>query len=92
MLTKKSSAATGSARRLLGSAARTLGQTMDRRAFLKRSGLGVGAGALATQLPYNLIGAAEAAAPGVSRSEGKADKARVEPHRPTSVHAPKPQG
>ena len=26
------------------------------------------------------------------RSEGKADKARIEPHRPTSVHAPKPQG
>lgn len=26
------------------------------------------------------------------RSEGKADKARVDPHRPTSVHAPKPQG
>lgn len=77
MLTKKSSAATGSARRLRGSAARALGQTMDRRAFLKRSGLGVGAGAIATQLPYNLIGAAEAAAPGVSRGEGKADVRRT---------------
>lgn len=77
MLTKKSSAATGSARRLRGSAARALGQTMDRRAFLKRSGLGVGAGAIATQLPYNLIGAAEAAAPGVSRGEGKAEVRRT---------------
>ncbi|WP_341647741.1 formate dehydrogenase subunit alpha [Thauera humireducens] len=77
MLTKKSSAATGSARRLRGSAARALGQTMDRRAFLKRSGLGVGAGAIATQLPYNFIGAAEAAAPGVSRGEGKAEVRRT---------------
>ena len=34
---------------------------MDRRAFLKRSGLVAGAGAMATQLPYNLIGSADAA-------------------------------
>ena len=47
MLTKKSATAATGARRLRGAAARQLGQTMDRRAFLKRSGLGVGAGALA---------------------------------------------
>ena len=52
MLTKKSAAASGAGRRLRSSAARTVGQTMDRRAFLKHSGLGLGAGALATQLPY----------------------------------------
>ncbi|MFU2486626.1 formate dehydrogenase subunit alpha [Thauera sp. WH-1] len=77
MLTKKSSAAAGGVRRLRGAAARALGQTMDRRAFLKRSGLGVGAGAIATQLPYNLIGAADAAAPGVSRGEGAAEVRRT---------------
>ena len=61
MLTKKAAVAAGAGRRLRNAAARVVGQTMDRRAFLKRSGLGVGAGAIATQLPYNLIGSAEAA-------------------------------
>ncbi|QDF98865.1 formate dehydrogenase [Azoarcus sp. DD4] len=71
MLTKKSSTvAAGSSRRLRSSAARSLGQTMDRRAFLKRSGLGVGAGAIAAQLPYNLIGSADAAAPADNRLAG----------------------
>ena len=36
--------------------------TMDRRAFLKRSGLAAGAGAFASQLPYQFIGKADAAA------------------------------
>ena len=35
--------------------------TMDRRTFLKRSGLAAGAGAFASQLPYDAIGKAEAA-------------------------------
>jgi formate dehydrogenase major subunit len=34
---------------------------MDRRTFLKRSGLAAGAGAFASQLPYGAIGKAEAA-------------------------------
>ena len=34
---------------------------MDRRTFLKRSGLVAGAGAFASQLPYGAIGKAEAA-------------------------------
>ena len=38
-----------------------LAATMDRRTFLKRSGLVAGGGAIATQLPYNMIGSAEAA-------------------------------
>lgn len=38
-----------------------LATTMDRRTFLKRSGLVAGGGAMATQLPYNMIGSAEAA-------------------------------
>ncbi|BAL22422.1 molybdopterin-dependent oxidoreductase [Azoarcus sp. KH32C] len=61
MLTRKNSAAAGEGRKLRSSAARHLAQTMDRRTFLKRSGLGVGAGALVAQLPYNLIGSADAA-------------------------------
>src|SRR5258707_13109624 len=36
--------------------------TMDRRAFVNRSGLAAGAGAFASQLPYQLIGKADAAA------------------------------
>ena len=36
--------------------------TMDRRAFLKRSGLVAGVGAFASQIPFNLIGKADAAA------------------------------
>ena len=43
--------------------------TMDRRAFLKRSGLVAGAGAFASQLPFNLIGKAEAAAEGSGASK-----------------------
>ena len=43
--------------------------TMDRRAFLKRSGLAAGVGAFATQIPYGTMGKAEAAsdAPDVKR-------------------------
>jgi len=37
-----------------------LAATMDRRAFLKRSGVGVGGAAIASQLPFNIIGRAEA--------------------------------
>jgi len=35
-------------------------KTMDRRAFLQRSGITVGAGAVASQLPFSMIGKAEA--------------------------------
>jgi formate dehydrogenase major subunit len=37
-------------------------KTMDRRAFLKRSGITAGVGAVASQLPFNMIGQAEAQA------------------------------
>ncbi len=40
--------------------------TMDRRTFLKRSGLVAGAGAFASQLPYGAIGKAEAAKEGAA--------------------------
>ena len=44
---------------------------MDRRTFLKRSGLAAGAGAFASQLPYGAIGKAEAAKEGDTKVEVK---------------------
>ena len=70
LLTKKSdraSAAGPRLRRLVGGKY----PTMDRRTFLKRSGLVAGAGAFASQLPYGAIGTAEA------QKEGEAAKAEV---------------
>ncbi|MBI3935346.1 MAG: formate dehydrogenase subunit alpha [Betaproteobacteria bacterium] len=48
-----------------------LGNTMDRRAFLKRSGIAVGAGAALSQLPFSMMGRAEAAAPAAGGLEVK---------------------
>ncbi|NJD26061.1 MAG: formate dehydrogenase [Betaproteobacteria bacterium] len=66
MLTRKSHSGGAARADFAAQAASTaaggvLAATMDRRTFLKRSGLAAGGGALATQLPYNMIGAAEAA-------------------------------
>jgi len=45
-------------------------KTMDRRTFLKRSGVTLGAGAFAAQLPFSMIGKAQAEAiPGQGRSK-----------------------
>src|SRR5256886_462241 len=49
----------GAARPRLRRLAGATTPTMDRRAFLKRSGLVAGAGAFARQLPFNLVGKAE---------------------------------
>ena len=53
---------------LLNKIGSRLGATMDRRAFLKRSGIGVGAGAVAGSLPFGMVRKAEAAAEGGSAS------------------------
>ena len=45
---------------------------MDRRTFLKRSGLAAGAGAFASQLPYGGIGKVEAAADSRDQGRGQA--------------------
>jgi formate dehydrogenase major subunit len=47
--------------RLSRSVAGFLGNTMDRRTFLKRSGVTAGAGAFASSLPFSMMGKAEAA-------------------------------
>ena len=59
LLTRKTDSAPTSGprmRRLAGSRI----STMDRRTFLKRSGLAAGVGAFASQLPYGVMGMAEA--------------------------------
>ncbi len=77
-LIRKSSGAARSGR--LGRALAGIApQTMDRRAFLKRSGITVGVGAFASQLPFALIGKAEAAA------EAKAD-GKIEVRRTVCTH------
>jgi formate dehydrogenase major subunit len=49
---------------LLSKIGSRLGATMDRRAFLKRSGIGVGAGAVAGSLPFGMVRKAQAASEG----------------------------
>ena len=78
LLTRKTDAVPSTTPRLarLSSGARIA--TMDRRAFLKRSGLAAGVGAFATQLPYGTMGKAEAA------NEGGSVKQEV--HRTVCTH------
>ena len=74
LLTKTSNGAIGratAARPRLRRLAGTTFPTMDRRAFLKRSGLVAGAGAFASQLPYELIGKASAKGEGTAKVETK---------------------
>jgi formate dehydrogenase major subunit len=63
LLTRKSANLTngGASSRLTRSVSGMLGRTIDRRTFLQRSGVALGAGAVASQLPFNVVGKAEAA-------------------------------
>jgi formate dehydrogenase major subunit len=61
LLTRKANASVAPQSRLARSLSGVLAKTLDRRTFLKRSGVGAGAAALAAQLPFNMIGRAEAA-------------------------------
>ncbi|HEX5612156.1 MAG TPA: molybdopterin-dependent oxidoreductase, partial [Burkholderiales bacterium] len=60
LLTRTTKGSVGSRPRLAAGLAGVLAKTMDRRAFMRRSGVTLGAGALATQLPFKMIGVAEA--------------------------------
>ncbi|MGA8033653.1 MAG: formate dehydrogenase subunit alpha [Casimicrobiaceae bacterium] len=60
LLTRKTDPLRGAAPRLARSAAGRV-PTMDRRSFLKRSGIAAGVGAFASQLPYGTMRKAEAA-------------------------------
>ena len=84
LLTKKSSSVHGDHAHRAGSARfvqslsrglSTALPTMDRRAFLRRSGLGVGAGLAATQL--TLVKKAKAASPGAGDGSGKIEVKRT---------------
>ena len=77
LLTRKSADVPAAVPRLSRPAAGRA-STMDRRTFLKRSGLATGVGAFATQLPYGTMGKAEAA------SEGGDVKREV--HRTVCTH------
>ncbi|TXF12466.1 formate dehydrogenase subunit alpha [Pelomicrobium methylotrophicum] len=61
LLTRKSTTEVQRSGRLSRSVAGFLGNTMDRRTFLKRSGIAVGAGAFASQLPFAMMDKAQAA-------------------------------
>ena len=60
LLTRKAESSAVPQARLARGLAGVLAKTMDRRAFLRRSGVTFGAGAVATQLPFNLIGEVQA--------------------------------
>jgi formate dehydrogenase major subunit len=69
-LTRKSEAQAQSVNPVMGAASALGAATLDRRTFLKGSGIAAGAAAFASQLPLNLVGAAEAqAAPGKTETK-----------------------
>jgi formate dehydrogenase major subunit len=76
LLTRKSASGAVPQSRLTRGLQSVLAKTMDRRAFLRRSGITVGAGAVASQLPFNMIGEAQA----------KADAVKVEVKRTVCTH------
>ena len=81
LLTRKSDSAQPVARgRLARGVAGMLGKNMDRRTFLRRSGVAVGAGAFASTLPFSMIGKADAA------SEKKPEGGKVEVKRTVCTH------
>src|SRR5512132_1341652 len=57
--------------RLARSVAGMLGKTIDRRTFLQRSGITLGAGAMVSQLPFNIVDRAEAAQDAGGKMETK---------------------
>ena len=79
LLTRKSAATAVAQPRLARSVSGVLAKTIDRRTFLRRSGLTVGAGALATQLPFSMLGRSEAA-------DAPAASGKVEVRRTVCTH------
>jgi len=76
LLTRKSASGAMPQSRLARGLQGALAKTMDRRAFLRRSGVTLGAGAVASQQPFNMIGEAQA----------KADAVKVEVKRTVCTH------
>jgi len=69
LLVKKANAEVGHRARLSRTVSGFLGNTIDRRTFLKRSGVVAGAGAFASTLPISLMGEAKAAAKAEAKGE-----------------------
>jgi formate dehydrogenase major subunit len=76
LLTRKATASAVREPRLARGLSGVLAKTMDRRTFLKRSGIGVGSGVVATQLPFNII----------ERAEAKAETGKLEVKRTVCTH------
>ena len=71
LLTRKATSSAVSQSRLARGLQGVAAKTIDRRGFLKRSGVTVGAGAVASQLPFSIIGKAEAQSAGAKNIEVK---------------------
>jgi formate dehydrogenase major subunit len=71
LLTRKSASAAVPQSRLARGLQGALAKTMDRRAFLRRSGVTLGTGAVASQLPFSMIGEARADAAPAGKVEVK---------------------
>jgi len=71
LLTRKASEQAVPQSRLARGLSGVLAKTMDRRAFLRRSGVTLGAGAAAAQLPFSMIGEAQAQAQGAGNMQVK---------------------
>ena len=78
MLTRKSAGGVATQGRLSRGLNNVMAKTLDRRSFLKRSGVTLGAGAVAANLPFNMIGKAEA--------QEKKTAAKVEVKRTICTH------
>jgi formate dehydrogenase major subunit len=79
LLTRRASGTVAPHGRLARSLSGALARTVDRRAFLKRSGIAMGTGAFASQLPFNLIGKADA-------QEKKVAEGKLEVKRSVCTH------
>jgi formate dehydrogenase major subunit len=71
LLTRKTASGAVPQSRLARGLSGVLAKTMDRRAFLRRSGVTLGAGAVASQLPFSMIGEAQAQAAPAGKVEVK---------------------
>ncbi len=60
LLTRKANGSVAQQSRLAQGLSSVMAKTIDRRTFLKRSGLTAGAGVVATQVPFSMIGEAQA--------------------------------
>src|SRR5256885_7098807 len=76
LLTRKATAGEAPRQRLARQVSGAQPRTMDRRTFLKRSGVGVGGAAVASQLPFNII----------ERAEAKAEEGKLEVKRTVCTH------